>query len=34
MTPKSGEEVQTLIADLGKVSPAVIERYKKLLGDH
>ena len=32
MTPKSGEEVQALIADLDKVSPAVIERYKKLIG--
>jgi tripartite-type tricarboxylate transporter receptor subunit TctC len=32
MTPKSGEEVQSLIAGLDKVSPGVIERYKKLLG--
>ena len=32
LTPKSGEEVQTLIAGLDKVSPAIVDRYKKLLG--
>ena len=32
MTPRSGEDVQALIASLAKASPAVIERYKKLVG--
>jgi tripartite-type tricarboxylate transporter receptor subunit TctC len=31
-TPKSGEEVQALVAGLDKASPAVIARYKGLLG--
>jgi len=31
MTPRSGEDVQALIAGLGQASPAVIERYKKLV---
>jgi tripartite-type tricarboxylate transporter receptor subunit TctC len=31
-TPKRGEEVQALVAGLDKASPAVIERYKKLIG--
>ena len=34
MTPKSGGEVQALIAALDKASPAVIERYKKLVARH
>jgi len=34
MTPKSGEEVQTLIAGLDKVPPALIERYKRILNSH
>ena len=32
MTPNNGEEVQALIAALDKTSPAVIERYKRLVG--
>lgn len=32
MAPKSGEEVQALIAGLDKISPAVIERHTKLIG--
>jgi tripartite-type tricarboxylate transporter receptor subunit TctC len=32
MTPKSGEEVQALVANLEKITPAVIERYKTLIG--
>jgi tripartite-type tricarboxylate transporter receptor subunit TctC len=31
MTPRSGEDVQALIGTLAKASPAVIERYKKLV---
>jgi tripartite-type tricarboxylate transporter receptor subunit TctC len=32
MTPKTGEEVQALIAALDNVPPAVIERYTKMIG--
>ena len=32
MAPKSGEEVQALIAGLDRISPAVIERHTKLIG--
>lgn len=31
LTPKSGEEVQAIVADLAKVEPAVVQRYLKAL---
>ena len=32
LTPKSGEEVQAIVASLAKVEPAVIQRYLKAIG--
>jgi tripartite-type tricarboxylate transporter receptor subunit TctC len=32
LTPKSGEEVQAIVASLSKVEPAVVQRYLKALG--
>lgn len=32
LTPKSGEEVQAIVASLAKVEPAVVQRYLKALG--